>query len=162
MYWWMCLIDFWNFLTIHVFGVKESIADIPTELPCLVDLENSGQLPVQEVIEVTHACAFGRVDEAVSGGKPPAGKGVVGLLSWHDSHFWVCITFCKVHHGDSVTKPDYYYYYFYYRHPCVAKVADYVLPLFIFFYFIFFYSPFVLRNYSTDSHQIFQELCILV
>ena len=95
-----------------------------------------------------HACTFGRVDEAVSGGKPPelnwiefntfkrrrlqidqrrhttnelnklinvhnnfpAGKGVVGLLSWHGSHFWVCITFCKVHHGDSVTKPDYYYY----------------------------------------------------
>ena len=45
----------------------------------------------------------GRVDEAVSDGKPPAGKGVVGLLSWHGSHFWVCITFCKVRHGDSVT-----------------------------------------------------------
>ena len=28
-----------------------------------------------------HACAFGRVDEAVSGEKPPAGKGMVGLLS---------------------------------------------------------------------------------
>ena len=28
-----------------------------------------------------HACASGRVDEAVSGGKPPAGKGVVGMLS---------------------------------------------------------------------------------
>ena len=51
-----------------------------------------------------HACAFGRVDEAVSGGKPLAGKGVVGLLSWHGSHFWVCITFCKVRHGDSVNK----------------------------------------------------------
>ena len=60
-----------------------------------------------------HACAFGRVDEAVSGGKPLAEKGVVGLLSWHGSHFWVCITFCKVRHGDSVTKPDYYYYYYY-------------------------------------------------
>ena len=59
-----------------------------------------------------HACAFGRVDEAVSGGKPPAGKGVVGMLSWHGSHFWVCITFCKVRHGDSVAKPDYYYYFF--------------------------------------------------
>ena len=32
----MCLIDFQNFLTIHVFGVKKSIADISTELPCLV------------------------------------------------------------------------------------------------------------------------------
>ena len=39
---------------------------------------------------------------------PPAGKGVVGLLSWKGSQF--CITFCKVCHGDSVTKPDYYYY----------------------------------------------------
>ena len=39
----MCLIDFRNFLTIHVFGVKESIADISTELPCLghVTLRNS-------------------------------------------------------------------------------------------------------------------------
>ena len=36
-------------------------------------------------------------------------KGVVGMLSWHGSHFWVCITFCRVRHGDSVTKPDYYY-----------------------------------------------------
>ena len=41
--------------------------------------------------------------------KAPAGKGVVGLLSWHGSHFWVCITFCKVRHGDSVTKPETYY-----------------------------------------------------
>ena len=31
----MCLIDFLNSLTIHVFGVKESIADISTELQCL-------------------------------------------------------------------------------------------------------------------------------
>ena len=37
---------------------------------------------------------------------------LVGLLSWHGSHFWVCIKFCKVRHGDSVTKPDYYYYYY--------------------------------------------------
>ena len=29
-------------------------------------------------------------------------------------HFWVCITFFRVRHGDSVTKPDYYYYYYYY------------------------------------------------
>ena len=35
------------------------------------------------------------------------------MLSWHGSHFWVCITFCRVRHGDSVTKPDYYYYYYY-------------------------------------------------
>ena len=31
------------------------------------------------------------------------------------THFWVCITFCRVRHGDSVTKPDYYYYYYYYK-----------------------------------------------
>ena len=66
-----------------------------------------------------HVCAFGRVDEAVSGGKPPVIKGVVGLLSWHGSHFWVCITFCKVRHGDSVTKPDYNYYYYYWMHVCI-------------------------------------------
>ena len=50
-----------------------------------------------------------------------AGKGVVGMLSWHGSHFWVCITICRVRHGDSVTKPDYYYYYYYYYY--------YLLPL---------------------------------
>ena len=36
-YWWLCLIDFWNFFTIYVFEVKESICDIPTGLPCLCD-----------------------------------------------------------------------------------------------------------------------------
>ena len=33
------------------------------------------------------------------------------------THFWVCITFCRVRHaghGDSVAKPDYCYYYYYY------------------------------------------------
>ena len=65
-------------------------------------------------------CAFRRVDEAVSDGKPSAGNNnnnntqlitdEDGLLSWHGSHFWVCFTFCKVRHGDSVTKPDYYYH----------------------------------------------------
>ena len=34
--------------------------------------------------------------------------------SQQSTHFWVCITFCRVRHGDSVTKPDYYYYYYYY------------------------------------------------
>ena len=28
--------------------------------------------------------------------------------SRQSTHFWVCITFCRVRHGDSVTKPDYY------------------------------------------------------
>ena len=36
----------------YVFEVRESIADIPTELPCLRDLKNSGQLPVREVFVV--------------------------------------------------------------------------------------------------------------
>ena len=34
--------------------------------------------------------------------------------SRQSTHFWVCITFCRVRHGDSVTKPDYYYYHYYY------------------------------------------------
>ena len=43
--------------------------------------------------------------------------------------------------------------------PLRSNGADYVLLLFIFiFYFLlFFYSPFVLRNYPTDSHQIFRN-----
>ena len=51
-YWWFCLINFWNFSTIHVFEVKESIADIPTELPGSCDLKNPGQLPVKEVLMI--------------------------------------------------------------------------------------------------------------
>ena len=35
---------------LHVFESKESILDIITELPCLGDLENPVQLPVQEVL----------------------------------------------------------------------------------------------------------------
>ena len=55
-YWWLCLMDFHNFFSIYVFGVKESIADIPTELPCLDDFENLGQLPVWEVLWGTDDC----------------------------------------------------------------------------------------------------------
>ena len=44
--------DFHNFYTIHVFKVNEYNADIPTELPCLSDLENSSQLPVREVLMI--------------------------------------------------------------------------------------------------------------
>ena len=51
-YWWFCLINFWNFFSIYVFEVSESIFDIPTELPCLGDLENPGQLPVQEILMI--------------------------------------------------------------------------------------------------------------
>ena len=47
-YWWFCLINFWIFFTIYVFEVKESIADIPSELPCLGDLNNLDQIPIQE------------------------------------------------------------------------------------------------------------------
>ena len=38
-----------NFFTVHVFQVKESISDFPTKLSCVDDLENQGQLAVQEV-----------------------------------------------------------------------------------------------------------------
>ena len=43
---------FHNFFSIYVFEVKESISDIFTELPCPGDLENPGQLPVQEVLMI--------------------------------------------------------------------------------------------------------------
>ena len=44
--------DFHNFYTTHVLKVEESIAEIPTELPCLSDLENPSQLPVREVLMI--------------------------------------------------------------------------------------------------------------
>ena len=50
--------NFLNFFTIYVFEVKKSIPDIPTELPCSGDLENPGQLPVQEVLEGTDDCVL--------------------------------------------------------------------------------------------------------
>ena len=52
-YWWYCLINCWNF---HVFEVRESIADISTELPCLIYLENLGQLPVHGYLKGTDNC----------------------------------------------------------------------------------------------------------
>ena len=51
-----CLINCWNFQTIHVFEVRESIADISIELPCLSYLENPGQLPVQGYLNGTDDC----------------------------------------------------------------------------------------------------------
>ena len=51
-YWWLCLMNFWYFFNIYVFEIKKSISDIPTELPCSGDLENPGQLPVQEVLMI--------------------------------------------------------------------------------------------------------------
>ena len=50
--------DFKNFYPIYVFKDKESTADITTELPCLSDLENSSQLPVQEVLEGIDDCVL--------------------------------------------------------------------------------------------------------
>ena len=49
-YWWFCFMNFWNFHTIRVFEIRESIADISTELPCLGNLENPGKLPIQDVL----------------------------------------------------------------------------------------------------------------
>ena len=40
------------FFTIYVFEGEESFSDISTELPCFSELENSGQLPVQEVLMI--------------------------------------------------------------------------------------------------------------
>ena len=50
--------NFRNFFTIYVFEGRESISDIPTELPCFADLENPGRLPVQEVLEGTDDCVL--------------------------------------------------------------------------------------------------------
>ena len=81
---------------------------------CVLGMTLNSSVVVQGMTVKLWPCLrFRACGWAVSGGKPSAGKGVVGLLSWHGSHFWVCITFCKVRHGDSVIKPDYYYYYFY-------------------------------------------------
>ena len=52
-YWWFFLVNFHNFFSIDIFEVKESNADIPTDLLCWSDLENPGKLPVQEVLEGT-------------------------------------------------------------------------------------------------------------
>ena len=37
------------------------------------------------------------------------------------THFWVRITFCRVRHGDSVTKQDYYYYYIIIKNLCIQS-----------------------------------------
>ena len=45
-----------------------------------------------------------------------------------------------------------------YRQPCVAtQPIMFYVGLFLFIFFLYFYSPFVLRNYSTDSHKIFRN-----
>ena len=50
--------DFHTLFSIHVFQVKESMADIPTELPCSGVLENLGHLPVLEILCGTDNCIF--------------------------------------------------------------------------------------------------------
>ena len=57
-YWGFCHMNFWNFLTNHVFEVREPIADISTELPYLGDLENPSRLPVQYRLGGTGYCAL--------------------------------------------------------------------------------------------------------
>ena len=52
----ICLMNFHILFSIYVFEIKEFIADIPTELSCSGDpgdLENPGQLLVQEVLRGT-------------------------------------------------------------------------------------------------------------
>ena len=50
--------NFWNVHTILVLQVRESIADIFIELPCLGNLENPGKLPVQDVLGGTGECVL--------------------------------------------------------------------------------------------------------
>ena len=59
---------------------------------CVLGMTLNSSIVVQGMTVKLRPC-FERVDEAVSGGKHPAGKGVDSLLSWNGSHFWVCITF---------------------------------------------------------------------
>ena len=49
---------FLKFLHYSFFGVKESIADISTELPCSGDLESPRRLPVQHVLGGTGDCVL--------------------------------------------------------------------------------------------------------
>ena len=50
-----CVLSSFELSSLFMFlKVEESFTDIPTELPCLRDLENSGYLPVQEDFEVSY------------------------------------------------------------------------------------------------------------
>ena len=49
----MGLMDFRNFFITYIIGVKESIFHSFTELSCLDDFENPGQLPVLQVLKGT-------------------------------------------------------------------------------------------------------------
>ena len=59
-----------------------------------------------------HVCPFEHVDEVVSGGGLPAGKGVDILLSWHGLRLPLPSLFYILWHGDSANRPDYYCYFF--------------------------------------------------
>ena len=48
----------WIYDSFYVFKGEESIFDLITELPCLGDFGNPGQLPVQEVLESTDDCVL--------------------------------------------------------------------------------------------------------
>ena len=50
--------NFWNFHTIRVSEVRDSIDDISTELPCLGNLENPDKLPVQDLLGGTGECVL--------------------------------------------------------------------------------------------------------
>ena len=54
----LCWIYYQNFFTVYVSEGQESIANIPTKLPCLGELWNLGQLPVQQVLGGTDKCVL--------------------------------------------------------------------------------------------------------
>ena len=57
MYWWLCLMDFYNIFTIDVLKVRESFC---LHFSCSVNLENLWQLPVLEVLEVNQTRSLRR------------------------------------------------------------------------------------------------------
>ena len=42
----------------YVFEVRESIADISTELPCLGNIENIGRYPIEDVLGGSGECVL--------------------------------------------------------------------------------------------------------
>ena len=76
----------WIYGNLYVFEGKESIFDIDTELPCLDDLENPDQLPVQEVLEGTDDCVLWIFEIFQLFMFPRAGNPfLIFLLSYHVS-----------------------------------------------------------------------------
>ena len=60
-YWWLFLMDCYNFFNIYVVKVEESFADIATELRCLSDLGNPSQLLLWEVLVILFYVCSGSV-----------------------------------------------------------------------------------------------------